>query len=469
MLIQILKKFAIVSIFLASLTLMTNAQTPEELAAIWENSHITNKFPSNVRHKDLVVYIEKLKALGVDVQQVGESLNRQSIYQAEWGKGKTRVFMWSQMHGDEPTATSAVIDMLAFLQQNRTKLSWVQKLYDSVTLRIVPMLNPDGADLYQRRNLQGIDINRDARNLRTPEANLLMKLRNEFMPEIGFNLHNQQELTAAGNAKNQASISILAVKANPETPVSEAQLRNERICSLMVKALEKFIPGNVGRYDDTYTESAFGDTFSDLGTPVILVETGGLHEKDENYLVKMNFVILLTALESVANCTQQNADPSIYKTLPENTGGKLYNYIFRNASVISYGAPKQEIEDDVNDDYIDEPAKPTETESKDLKITVEDIGVNRERRREEITLPPTFVRRVGNLSGARGLTEFDASGYYVISSDGPVRAGSRGGLLFYKKSRKLDWNVENTVQKNTADAIFARGRWLTGGELFKKK
>ena len=31
-----------------------------------------------------------------------------------------------------------------------------------MTIRAVPMLNPDGAELYQRRNLQGVDINRDA-------------------------------------------------------------------------------------------------------------------------------------------------------------------------------------------------------------------------------------------------------------------------------------------------------------------
>ena len=88
----------------------------------------------------------------------------------EWGKGKTKVFLWSQMHGDEPTATSALIDMFAFLQKNRGKIGWVKKFEETLTIRAVPMLNPDGSELFQRRNLQSIDINRDALDLKTPEG-----------------------------------------------------------------------------------------------------------------------------------------------------------------------------------------------------------------------------------------------------------------------------------------------------------
>ena len=76
--------------------------------------------------------------------------------------------MWSQMHGDEPTATSALIDMFAFLQKNRDK-KWVKKFEETLTIRAVPMLNPDGSELFQRRNLQGIDINRDAQICKRPK------------------------------------------------------------------------------------------------------------------------------------------------------------------------------------------------------------------------------------------------------------------------------------------------------------
>src|ERR1041384_4494035 len=105
------------SILIAAMTIHT--QTAQELAAIWDDNHISKILPSNVRHKDLKNYLEQLKKLGLKVTQVGFSNQTREIYQMEFGTGKTRVFLWSQMHGDEPTATSALIDMFAWLQKNR--------------------------------------------------------------------------------------------------------------------------------------------------------------------------------------------------------------------------------------------------------------------------------------------------------------------------------------------------------------
>src|SRR5688572_3930341 len=87
----------------------TQAQTPAELADLWEREHLTRIFPSNVRHKDLRKYLDELKKLGVKIEEVGRSYANREIYQMEFGSGPIKVFLWSQMHGDEPTATSALI------------------------------------------------------------------------------------------------------------------------------------------------------------------------------------------------------------------------------------------------------------------------------------------------------------------------------------------------------------------------
>ena len=459
----VLSTFTILLILL--MNVITDAQTPKEFGKAWDKTHVSNKKPSNVRHKDLKNYLEKLKSLGIKIDEVGRSSDDREIYQIEWGKGKTKVFMWSQMHGDEPTATSALIDMFAFLQKNRKKKKWIKKLEKTLTIRAVPMLNPDGSDLFQRRNQQGIDINRDARTLETPEAAILMKLRNEFEPEIGFNLHNQRELTTVGRTTNQASISVLAVRADPEIEVSEGQKRNDRICALIIRAMNQFIKGNVARYEDGYTHSAFGDTFSDLGTPVILIESGGIHGKDETFLTKLNFIAFLTALQSLVDGSEKTASTKIYDELPENGGGNLHNYIFRGATVIDFEEIEKESEGNRSED--DKKEKPVET-VKVFKPYVADIAVNRRRRRAEISTPPTYVNKIGSLSSHLGLTEFDASKYFIYTNDGPIKNGSRSALLFYKKNRKVDWNTENFQEKFPPDAIFFRQQWLKGKELFVK-
>jgi hypothetical protein len=117
------------SVFLMNIEI--KAQTAEDFASAWDKHHVSSILPSNVRHKDLQKYLENLKNLGIKVEEVGRSYANREIYQIEWGKGKTRVFMWSQMHGDEPTATSGLIDMFTFLQTNRDKIGWVKKLEET--------------------------------------------------------------------------------------------------------------------------------------------------------------------------------------------------------------------------------------------------------------------------------------------------------------------------------------------------
>lgn len=421
---------SILFLFLMNTTI--KSQSPKEFAEIWDKQHISNLFPSDVRHKDVQKYLEKLKGLGLKVDEVGRSYGNREIYQVEWGTGKLKVFMWSQMHGDEPTATSALMDMLSFLKTS--KLPWVKKLSESITLRAVPMLNPDGAELFTRRNLQSIDINRDAQNLVTPEGNLLKKLRDEWQPDIGFNLHNQNSLTTVGSSVNQATISLLAVSGNLEGKSSEGFERNKRLCSLMINALNQFIPDHIGRYEDDYNPRAFGDRISEWGTPVILIETGALHGKDEMFLVKLNFIAYLTALQALVDGSEKKADPKIYENTPFNGEG-LYNVIFLNANIIN---PSQSIE----------PYK-------------SDIAVNAERRRAA-EIAPMFVREVGDLSIYRAIEKFDVKDYYLVAKSNLVRIGTPVYFLFYRKDKaqNIDWKAEDLETKFPPDAIYKDGKWL---------
>lgn len=434
-------KFApIIFVFLFLINISTPAQTAEDFAAEWDKRHFSTVYPSDLRHADLKKQLAELKKIGLKVEEVGKSYANREIYQIEWGKGATKVLMWSQMHGDEPTATPAVLDMLVFLQSRRRQ-KWVKELENNLTIRVVPMLNPDGAELFQRRNLQSIDINRDAQDLQTPEGQLLKRLRDEWQPDIGFNLHNQQSLTTVGDTSKQATISFLAVLGNADGATNDGHERNKRICSIMISALNQFIPEHIARYDDEYNPRAFGDKISEWGTPVILIETGALHGRSEMFLVKLNFVAYLAALRSVVDKSEQTANAKIYESLPVNGSGDLYNYIFRRASVVNF--------------------------AENLEPFVADISVNAERRRASQTAP-TFIREVGDLSIYTGLEEFDAKDFYLVNRSGLVRSGGSGEFLFYKKTRRIDWTQKDFDKTFPPDAIFSNGKWTKGANVLKK-
>jgi len=424
------------------LPINTHAQTSAEFARIWEKEHVSNILPSNVRHKNLKNYLDGMKKTGIGVEQVGQSFLRREIYQVEFGEGPLKVFMWSQMHGDEPTATSALIDMFTILQRNRDK-DWVKNIEKTVTIRAVPMLNPDGAERYTRRNEQGIDINRDALNLKTPEAQLLKRLRDGWSPAIGFNLHNQNALTTAGQTNKQAAISFLVVFGDAEKTTSEGHKRNRRLTSAMVSALQPFISEHIGRYGDEFTPTAFGDNFSAWGTPVILIETGALHGKDEMFLVKMNFIAFLTVLKSLADGGEKSVSPVNYESLPNNSSGRLFNFIFRNASII------------------DRTSRPN-------NVLVADLGVNVERRRAELT-SPAYVRQIGDLSTFAGLEEYDSGSFNVVGRFQKLKTGSFGELLFYRKNRQIDWTSREIEKQFPPDAIFSLGKWIKGEGVMPKE
>ena len=59
--------------------------------------------------------------------------------------------LWSQMHGDEPSATPALLDIADFLLANSDQVA-IRSILENYTLLIVPMLNPDGAEVWERRN-----------------------------------------------------------------------------------------------------------------------------------------------------------------------------------------------------------------------------------------------------------------------------------------------------------------------------
>ncbi|MDQ3168638.1 MAG: peptidase M14 [Acidobacteriota bacterium] len=301
------------------------------LASAWDAEHVSSPFSPLVDHAEVERRIKALPSDVFTVREAGTSVEGRSIYHVRAGNGGAAVLLWSQMHGDEPTATSALFDVFEYLRLHRTE-PIPARILDRLTLHAVPMLNPDGAERFERRNAQGIDINRDALHLATPEARLLKQLRDDVKPIIGFNLHNQSWRTSVRD--QPASISLLSVAYDEARTVNAGRLLTKRLAASVRAALEPLASGRIGKYDDSFEPRAFGDNITLWGTPVLLIETGPWPaENPDPDLVRLNFIAILTALDALATGRVHGADPARYDSLPMNDSGLFYQ-VLRGGSVL---------------------------------------------------------------------------------------------------------------------------------------
>jgi hypothetical protein len=314
------------------------ADSPLELARLWDAEHVSPPLPPLFDHAELRQRIDALKqeaerdAALFRVREVGKSLEGREIWDVTFGTGPFVVLMWSQMHGDEATATSALFDVYAYLRKHRDEPQ-VQRMLSALTVHTVPMLNPDGAERWQRRNAQGLDLNRDALLLQSPEGRLLKALRDELEPRVGFNLHNQNWSTTVGRPPKPAAISLLSVAYDEPRTVNDGRTLTKRLGAVVRDALEPFAEGRIGRYDDSFEVRAFGDNLTKWGTPVLLIETGPWPDPSPDpTLVRLNFVALLRALNALADGSVDRADAARYDALPENESQGFYQLI-RNVTI----------------------------------------------------------------------------------------------------------------------------------------
>jgi hypothetical protein len=316
----------IVSAMVSTLPISTQAtaEVPgsQALTKLWARAHSKElPLPPLVRHSHVEKHLKGLREKAPDLFQlevVGHSVEGRALYHVSLGTGARHVLLWSQMHGDESTATTALLDLLEYVRTHREE-PWVARMLSELTLHAVPLLNPDGAERFQRRNAQGIDINRDALALQTPEARALKALRDRLQPFIGFNLHNQTWRHAVGKTGRPASISLLAAAFDEARSDNPGRVLAKKVCSVIRDALEPLAPGQVGRYDDSFEVRAFGDNMTRWGTPSVLIETGAWPSRTpDEPLVQLNFVALATALDALASGRAARADVARYESLPEN-------------------------------------------------------------------------------------------------------------------------------------------------------
>jgi hypothetical protein len=301
------------------------------------------------------------------------------------------------MHGDESTATMALADIFRFLVEAPDD-PLRERLRGALTLVFIPMLNPDGAEVFQRENAVGIDVNRDARRLSTPEANALKRTQESLRPQFGFNLHDQNARTRVGRRGVQSAIALLAPAYDSALSYNEIRSRARLVAATLASIFAHEISGRIAKYDDAFNPRAFGDLMQQWGTSTVLIESGALPDDPQKQRLRaLNVAAILGALDAIATGSYSTAAPTAYESLPFNQGGAFDVLVMGGQLVLPGKAPMPV----------------------DLAINYDD-AVARQRGR---------VRDSGDLSGVIAIDTVTAAGLFLHPAAAALTSTPAGPML----------------------------------------
>jgi hypothetical protein len=174
-------------IFLCTFCACTHTlQTPSE----------SRGFDRPATHKELTEFLKELDKTSdrLRLEQYGESAGGRPLWVIKSQdplnrpEGEVlRVLLFAQQHGNEPSGKEACLLLARDLAQKALDYT-----LPGMELWIVPVANPDGAEVHQRRTSQGIDMNRDHIVMEAPETRFLRDLFHDFMPHVTVDVHEYQ-------------------------------------------------------------------------------------------------------------------------------------------------------------------------------------------------------------------------------------------------------------------------------------
>lgn len=320
------------------------------------------------------------------VSEIGKTYEGLPIHQVVFGVGPIHICAWSQMHGDEATATMALADIFLFLSGKSEKLLELREiLHQKITLFAIPRLNADGADRWTRETALGIDMNRDAIKKNSPEAKILHEWAHQINPAFSFNLHDQHRLYSVGNTPHQTHIALLATTGDESGTWTDSRIKAGKLANRLTQIVEKIYPNKIAKWTDEYNPRAFGDYFQAQGFGLILLESGGAGwDLEKQSLRKTNACLLLDAFYAIATEEWRTENLSTYQSLLTNEKN-IFDIKLINAPIRS------------NDEFV----------RADVGLNISEDFIN-----GKIVFLWT-LEEIGDLSIYPGLTEIDASDYQL--------------------------------------------------------
>lgn len=305
----------------------------EKLVTTYSNKNIHGRHITNETIEPILNNLSDDFKVSIE----GKSVEQRPIYSVQFGVGKTKIYLWSQMHGDESTCTKALLDFFELLSNDAATFEFI---HANFTLYVVPLANPDGAKVHTRENINKVDLNRDVKECTQPESKILKQIFEKFQPEYCFNLHDQRTIYGVGDTNKSAIISFLAPAFDVERTIDANRSKAMQIIAEMNKVLQDYIPGHVGRYNDAYCDNCFGDYFASQKAVTILFEAGHHpNDYDRDYTRKYIYLSLLTAFHKIHENVVVDENNSEYFKIPDNKVS-FFDILYKNVKIIENGKEK---------------------------------------------------------------------------------------------------------------------------------
>ncbi|MEO0528522.1 MAG: peptidase M14, partial [Bacteroidota bacterium] len=132
-----------------------------------------------------------------------------------------------------------------------------------------------------------------------------------------------------------------------------------KVIVFMNSIIQKYAPGQVGRYSDDFEPRAFGDNIQKWGTSTILIESGGYtNDIEKQEIRKLNYVSILSAIYTIAKGNYVDIPIAEYEKIPHNDR-KLFDLKIQGATykllgkdyILDLGMNRLEVDNTTHDDF----------------------------------------------------------------------------------------------------------------------
>jgi hypothetical protein len=288
-------------------------------------------------YDDVIQELDRIKLTSnglVSVNSAGSSGEGRQLSYATVGSGPTTFWLQARIHGNELHSTEATLQILDHLASGSPTAKLIR---ESLTVIVIPMYNPDGAEANIRQSTtpNRIDLNRDWENFAQPESVAFWRLWRDLQPELALDLHHMGQAPIVNGTDDLNQFQIGARSIDPSRMTAEQWLTNRQMAMVSVEALERYGLANVAHYpliditNAALSRMLMGGTAPAGEQPVMLPATRGaifyevrsVGQKSNGQLENLFRIPTMAVLTAAATGSLSTYDVSGYASLPFATQG----------------------------------------------------------------------------------------------------------------------------------------------------